>query len=663
MSDLLNAAQNEAVRYLDGPLLVLAGAGSGKTRVITRKIAWLIDACGYAPQHIAAITFTNKAAQEMRSRMAKLLPGRPLGGLTLSTFHSLGLQILRREAAVAGYKPGFSVLDSADALQVLAGLMQHTDRQSLRRVQGRISQWKNAMLGPSAALAAAEDETDAHDARLYQAYQDSLRAYQAFDFDDLIRLPVEWFSAWPEMLERWRKTFRYVLMDEYQDTNACQYALVRLLCGVSGAFTAVGDDDQAIYGWRGADADNLRRLHEDFPRLKVIQLTQNYRSSLRILQAANSVIANNVRMYDKQLWSEHGLGDPVQVLVAKDDAEEAKMVVMRLLAHKFSHRTHYGDYAILYRGHHQARVLEQVLREEKIAYEMSGGQSFFDRAEIKDVLAYMRLIANADDDPAFIRAITTPRRGIGTATLEKLGEYAGTRGLSLFAAAFEAGFQASTPTVQLEPLLTFCQYIQRLEARVLRTPPGELLQELLRDIGYENWLFDHEEGRAAQNRWNQVQEFVAWITRKGEMDEKHLNELTQTVALINLLDGRDDEGADAVRLSTIHAAKGLEFAHVFLIGVEEDILPHREAVEAGMLEEERRLMYVAITRAQRSLTLSYCQRRKRGGDWQGCEPSRFVAEIDAQTLQRADQPVADARQARETGNQRLAQIRAMLGRD
>ncbi len=657
--DHLNPSQREAVSYLDGPLLVLAGAGSGKTRVITQKIAWLIDGCGYEPRQIAAITFTNKAALEMKSRMGKLLPGRSLSGLVVCTFHSLGLDMLRRDAVRLGYKSQFSILDAADSQQIVGSLLGSVDRQALRRVQSRISQWKNAVIPAEQALANAQDDAERYDANIYRAYQDTLKAYQAMDFDDLIRLPVELLSEHADVLEHWRRQIRYLLVDEYQDTNACQYALVKLLCGLSGALTAVGDDDQAIYGWRGADSDNLRRLHADFPRLKVVQLTQNYRSSLRILQAANSVIANNERMYDKSLWSEHGVGDPVQIVAAKDEQDEASMVVMRLLAHKFEHRTRYADYAILYRSNHQARLLEESLREEKIPYEMSGGQSFFDRAEIKDLLAYMRLLSNPDDDPAFIRAATTPRRGIGAGTLEKLGEYAGSRNISLFAAAFEAGFAQRAGAAQLNDLLTFCQYINRMEARVARTPAGELLTELVRDIGYEAWLFDNDEPRRAQNRWNQVQEFLAWISRKGEADDKNLQQLTQTIAVINLLDKRHDETADVVRLSTIHAAKGLEFGHVFLIGVEEDILPHREAVESGMLEEERRLMYVAITRAQRSLTLSYCRKRKRGGDWQPCEPSRFVAEIDRAVVQRMDEAPA-AEQSRALGAQNLARIKGMF---
>lgn len=655
----LNAPQREAVKYLDGPLLVLAGAGSGKTRVITQKITYLIEECGYAPHHIAAITFTNKAAREMQERVSKLMQGKPAKGLTVCTFHALGVQIMRQEAHRLAYKPQFSILDSADAMQIVNEILKSTDKQEIRRVQWRISAWKNALISPNAAINTAETDIDATYAKIYQRYQDTLKAYQALDFDDLIRLPAELFASDAEMLEKWRKKLRYLLIDEYQDTNACQYQIVKQLCGVSGAFTAVGDDDQAIYGWRGADVKNLHQLHDDYPRLKVIQLTQNYRSTVRILRAANSVIANNERLYDKQLWSEHGNGDPLHILAAKDENEEAQNVVMRLLAHKFEHRTRYGDYAILYRGNHQARVFEQMLRNEKAPYVMSGGQSFFDKAEIKDLIAYMRLLTNNDDDPAFIRAATTPKRGIGPTTLEKLGEYAGQRKISLFEAAFEAGFQTRVSERQLEPLLTFCQYINALEARVRNTPVSEIMADLLKAIDYEVYIFDNDETRAAQTKWTNVQEFVGWLGKKGEADDKNLIELTQTIALITLLENRSEDEIDAVRLSTIHAAKGLEFGHVFLVGAEEDILPHRESVENGTLEEERRLMYVAITRAQRSLTISYCKRRKRAGELQSCEPSRFIAEISDEDIRLSGQDV-DPVQQRQHGNDRLANIKAML---
>lgn len=655
----LNAPQREAVKYLDGPLLVLAGAGSGKTRVITQKISYLIDECGYAPNHIAAITFTNKAAREMQERVDKLRPGKPAKGLTVCTFHALGVQIMRQEAHRLAYKPQFSILDSADAMQIINEILKTTDKQEIRRAQWRISSWKNGLITPDVALATAESDLDATYAKIYQRYQDTLKAYQALDFDDLIRLPAELFASDMEMLEKWRKKLRYLLIDEYQDTNACQYQIVKQLCGVSGAFTAVGDDDQAIYGWRGADVKNLHQLHEDYPRLKVIQLTQNYRSTLRILRAANSVIGNNDRLYDKQLWSEHGNGDPVHVMACKDETEEAQNVVMRMLAHKFEHRTRYGDYAILYRGNHQARVFEQMLRNEKAPYVMSGGQSFFEKSEIKDLISYMRLLTNSDDDPAFIRAATTPKRGIGAATLEKLGEYAGQRKISLFEAAFEAGFVSRVTERQLEPLLTFCQYINALEARVRNTPVSEIMADLLKAIDYEVYIFDSDETRAAQNKWNNVQEFVGWLGKKGEADDKNLIELTQTIALITLLENRSEDETDAVRLSTIHAAKGLEFGHVFLVGAEEDILPHRESVENGTLEEERRLMYVAITRAQRSLTISYCKRRKRAGELQTCEPSRFIGEISQDDMRQSGQEI-DPVEQRQQGNDRLANIKAML---
>jgi len=658
LSDL-NPQQREAVKYLDGPLLVLAGAGSGKTRVITRKIAHLIADCGYDPRAITAVTFTNKAAREMRERVGGLLEGKAARGLTLCTFHALGLVILRREARRIGYKPQFSVLDAADAQAILAEITKAPDKGSLRAAQARLSAWKNALVAPEAALAAAGDETERQLAQAYRGYQATLRAYQAMDFDDLIRLPVELLASDAEARETWQNRTRHLLIDEYQDTNGAQYALMKLLTGALGRFTAVGDDDQAIYAWRGADVENLKRLSEDYARLRVVPLTQNYRSSQRILRAANSVIKNNPRVHEKNLWSELGLGDPIQAIRCKDDRHEAETVAMRISAHRFEHRTRFGDYAVLYRGNHQARVFEEALRTAKIPYVLSGGQSFFERAEIKDLIAYLRLIANADDDPAYIRAATTPKRGIGAGTLERLGEYAAERHVSLFEAAFEAGLQSRLNPKQLAPLTEFGEFINRLAHRAPREPAGRLLQELLAAIRYEEWLFETEEERAARTRWGNVTEFVDWLAKKGEEDGKTLIELTQTVALMNLLEGRDEGEVDAVRLSTLHAAKGLEFPHVFLAGVEEEILPHRECLEGGRLEEERRLMYVGITRAQRSLTLTWCGRRKKAGDWIACQPSRFIDELDKSGL-RMSGGEGDPDAAREAGRSRLANLKAML---
>src|SRR3989338_8857252 len=454
MLSKLNDPQREAVKYLDGPLLVLAGAGSGKTRVITHKIVHLIEQCGYMPRHIAAITFTNKAAREMQERVSLLLQGKPSKGLTVTTFHSLGLQLLRAEAQLLGYKPQFSILDASDSFKTLSDVLATTDKQLLKRTQWRISQWKNAFVTPDAAAVTAEDALEVAAAKIYQLYQQTLKAYQAVDFDDLIRLPVELFLSHPEALEKWQRKLQYLLIDEYQDTNACQYRLVKMLAGVEGKFTAVGDDDQAIYAWRGADVGNLRQLTEDFPRLKVIKLEQNYRSTVRILRAANHIIANNPRLFEKKLWSDLGTGYLIHISPAKDEEHEAEMVVMKLLAHQFEHRTRFADYAILYRGNHQSRLLEQQLRNQKVPYTVSGGPSFFERAEIKDLVSYLRLIANEDDDPAFIRAATTPRKGIGNSTLERLGEYAAGRHVSLFEAAFEPGLQHDMGKKQLEDLLT-----------------------------------------------------------------------------------------------------------------------------------------------------------------------------------------------------------------
>ena len=658
----LNSQQRAAVKYLDGPLLVLAGAGSGKTRVITRKIAYLVAECGIEARHVAAITFTNKAAREMRERVAELLPGKQGKGLTVSTFHSLGLQILRHEARLLGYKPRFSVLDAADAQQILADILKTSDKNTLRQAVAVISGWKNALLTPAAAGKVAEDETQRQLALAYQAYQDTLRAYQAMDFDDLIRLPVKLFQEHSDTLTTWQGRLRYLLVDEYQDTNGAQYELMKLLSGASGRFTAVGDDDQAIYAWRGADVENLRRLGQDYPTLKIIPLTQNYRSSQRILAAANSVIRNNPRLHEKDLWSEHGLGDRIELVQCRDERHEAETVTLRISAHKFEHRSRYADYAILYRGNHQARIFEEALREAKIPYVLSGGQSFFDKAEIKDLSAYMRLIANHDDDPAFIRAATTPRRGIGAATLEKLGDHAGQRHISLFSAAFEAGFQAQFPQRHLDPLLTFCEFIRRLGDRGEKEPAGVLLDELLAAIHYEEWLYDSEEDRAARAKWDNIREFVGWLAKKGEEDGKSLIDLTQTISLMNLLEGREDEAPEAVRLSTLHAAKGLEFPYVYLVGVEEDILPHRECLDGTRLEEERRLMYVGITRARRALTLTWCGKRKRAGEMAVCEPSRFLSEIDQNEIKRSGTPQGSDADTREEGRRRLSALKAMLGK-
>ncbi len=662
MLSKLNPTQRQAVKYLDGPLLVLAGAGSGKTRVITHKLAYLIEQCGYAPHNIAAITFTNRAANEMRERVSKLLTGRDAKGLTVSTFHALGMQILRMEAELLGYKKQFSVFDSADTAKIISELSGAPDKQEIRTAQSVISNWKASFTSPEQALNQAENEMQQHTARLYARYQETLRAYQAMDFDDLIRLPVELFKNFPEALLRWQQRFRYLLIDEYQDTNDCQYQMTRLLAGSRATLTAVGDDDQAIYSWRGASTENLQNLQNDHPNLNVIKLEQNYRSSQRILSCANHLIGNNTKLYEKKLWSEHGPGDPIRVFAAKDGENEAESVVMRLLGHKFEHGTRFADYAILYRSNHLSRVFEEQLRTQKIPYTVSGGTSFFDHAEIKDIIAYLRLIANTDDDPAFIRAITTPKRGIGNSTLEKLAIYAAERNISLFAAAFESGMVHQIQERQHEDLMTFCNFINRMEARAGKEACAPVLADLMSAIDYETWLFDSHEPRQAETKWANVQDFIGWINRKSEADEKSMTAMTQTIALINLLDSREQE-TDAVSLSTLHAAKGLEFGHVFLVGAEEGVLPHERSEAPEQIEEERRLMYVGITRAQRSLQISYCTKRKRGKEWAACGPSRFIAELPQGEMVYSGVAAAGSAPviSKNEGMEKLARLKAMLG--
>ena len=673
----LNAPQREAVNYLDGPCLVLAGAGSGKTRVITQKIANLIELHNYDAKHIAALTFTNKAATEMQERVGKLLQQPRLAKhCTISTFHSLGVKILRQEASNLGLKDRFSIMDSDDCFAIVQDLAITTDKQLIRRIQSAMSLWKNALISPDTAIAAAQDEDEAQAARIYRSYVATLSAYQAVDFDDLIRLPVELFRHNEAVRDKWQRRLRYLLVDEYQDTNTCQYELVKLLVtglGKKPLFTAVGDDDQAIYAWRGATIENLTTLQVDFPDLKIIKLEQNYRSTTRILQAANAVISNNPKLFEKALWSEHGMGDPIQVMAMQDEEQEAEQVAILLSSHRFDHRTQFSDYAILYRGNHKSRIIELALRKERIPYTISGGQSYFDKAEIKDIISYLRLVANQNDDPAFIRAITTPKRGVGLATLEVLGEFAGQWQCSLFDAAFKGGLEAKLAAKQLRPLREFCNFILQLETRAAKTnvsndSASQVLDDMMKEIDYEAYLYDSFDDRQAQGKWQNVSDFVSWLKEKGNGgkdgtgEEKSLLDLTQMVALMTMLDGRD-EHPDAVRMSTLHASKGLEFPHVFLIGVEEGILPHKGDPDApfetmgARIEEERRLMYVGITRAQRSLHISWCKKRRRARENIHCDMSRFIKEMK---LDEGDAAPTEAETV--TPQNRLANLKALLSK-
>lgn len=655
MPAVLNAPQREAIRYLDGPCLVLAGAGSGKTRVITHKIAYLLEECGMLPGNIAAITFTNKAAREMQHRLGALVRARAARGVTVCTFHALGVRIIRQEAAACGLKPQFSILDASDATQIVQELAADADKGIARQMHWQISAWKNALISPDEAAQQAHNELSIAAANLYREYERTLRAWQAVDFDDLIALPVRLFETQEDVRTRWQHKLRYLLIDEYQDTNHAQYRLLRLLAGERGMFTAVGDDDQAIYAWRGADVENLRQLSVDYPRLKVIKLEQNYRSSKRILEAANTLIAHNEKLFEKKLWSDLGAGDPIQAAAAASPEDEARRVVDRISAHRFRGRARYADYAILYRSNHQARLFEQHLRAQRIPYVLSGGQSFFEKPEIRDFTAWLRVLANPDDDLAFIRSLTTPRRGIGAGTIETLSRFAAEHKLSLFAASLHDALPEVLGARPLKAVQDCARLQQHIARRAEKEPADTLLSELLQAIHYEAWLFARYDERDASARWDNVLEFVQWLGRKGQEEGRNLFELIQTVSLITMLD-KDDEDFDGVQLATLHAAKGLEFAHVFLVGLEEGLLPHQASIDEDKVEEERRLMYVGITRARQSLHLSWCERRKQGRESRLCEPSRFLAEMGAQ-VQVLDR---HAPVSREDGRARAAQLLQML---
>ncbi len=645
---------------------MLAGAGSGKTRVITQKIAHLILNQGMDAAHITAVTFTNKAAREMRERVSGLLPREKARGLTVSTFHTLGLNILRREHKHLGFKPGFSIFDSQDSGHLVSELINKA-RIGLDPDQTRwkISAWKNDQLLPPAALLRAEDDRDIAIARIYEEYQRHLKAYNAFDFDDLILAPVTLLTDDAEVRERWQSRIRHFLVDEYQDTNGAQYELVKQLVGRLGMFTAVGDDDQSIYTWRGARPENLMRLQEDFPRLKVVKLEQNYRSTGCILKCANQLIANNPHAFEKKLWSELGYGTALRVLPCRDPEHEAERVVSELLHQKFTAGSRDGDFAILYRGNHQARPFEKILREHRIPYHLSGGMSFFDYAEIKDLVAYLRLLVNEDDDRAFLRAVNTPRREIGPSTLEKLGAYSSERGISLLAACFELGLTQQLSGRALSRVQEFAQWVVDFADRAKRGNPIDLFKELVNDIGYLQWLeTSTRDPDEAARRIQNVDDLFSWLEQMTKQigDDAGLGELVNRLSLMDILDrDKDEAGGNCVHLMTLHAAKGLEFPNVFLVGVEEGILPHRSSIEEENLDEERRLAYVGITRAQKTLNLSYCSRRKRAREWESCEPSRFLSELPADDLKwenRSGQVDPEERQQR--GKAHLANLRGML---
>ena len=637
----LNPGQNEAVKYVTGPCLVLAGAGSGKTGVICKKIAYLIEKCDYKARNIAAVTFTNKAAREMKERVVKMMDKSLTRGLTVSTFHSMGLDIIRKEIKTLGYKPGFTLFDDQDSLSLLKELTNEQldgDKDLLSKLQSMISNWKNDLLLPDAAIKMASDADTTMYAEFYQLYQKHMKAYNALDFDDLILAPTLLLKHFPEVRARWQKKIRYLLVDEYQDTNASQYELVKLIAGEEGLLTVVGDDDQSIYSWRGAKPQNLVLLGEDFPQLKLIKLEQNYRSSGRILKCANTLIANNPHVYDKALFSELAYGVELRVIQAKNEEHEIERVVGELIGHKFLNKSKFKNYAILYRGNHQSRLLEKSLMLNRIPYKISGGTSFFSRSEIKDMMAFLRLLVNPDDDNAFLRIVNVPRREIGPTTLEKLGNYANMRQISMFAASFELGLEQHLTGRGLVHVQRFTRWLVETGDHAERGDTPAVLRAMIREINYEDWLYDTSPSpKAAEMRMKNVTQLFSWVTQMLEGDDENdlmlLPEIVIRLTLREMMErGEDEDDADQVQLMTLHASKGLEFPYVFLIGMEEGLLPHQTSMDEGNVEEERRLAYVGITRAQRELIFTYARERRQYGEVSRTEASRFLHELPQDDL-------------------------------
>lgn len=666
----LNSRQQEAVSYTQGPLLVLAGAGSGKTSVITRKIAWLIQHQQINARHIAAVTFTNKAAREMKERVSALVSRSETRGLIVSTFHNLGLRIIKQEQAASGLRRGFSILDQIDSRELLKELLHRGDSErdieATDFIHARISKWKNELVLPDQALSTAANDDELRAAVAYGQYNRMLRACNAVDFDDLIMLPVTLFREQPRILEKWRNRIRYLLVDEYQDTNSAQYELVRQLVEPLGRFTVVGDDDQSIYAWRGARPENLAQLQTDWPNLKVVKLEQNYRSTGRILKAANAVISNNPHVFEKTLWSDYGYGDPIRVVAMRDEDAETDWIAGDLFHQRLQRGLRWKDFAILYRGNFQSRLMETKLQSLQIPYKVSGGKSFFSRAEIKDLMCYFRLLVNPDDDNAFLRIINTPRREIGPATLEKLAGWAARRDQGMYHVCDDFALSEIMPAKSAEKLREFKRWLDAKRELCFRDNSTRAIRELISEMDYEGWLHQQSSSpRIGEKRVENIWTLVASIQRMLDKDEDGDTDLETVIAklvLIDMLEQQDDEDdTDRVQLMTLHAAKGLEYPHVYMMGVEEELLPHRTSIEEDTIVEERRLMYVGITRAKRNLTMTYAMTRRQFGEKVDTVPSRFIEELPQEDLEFVGEGVKiDPERADEMAVASIAGLRALL---
>ena len=656
--NFLNPPQRAAVLHCEGPLLVLAGAGSGKTRVIIEKIAHLVDSGRMPAKRIAAITFTNKAAKEMRERLGKRLKGDAAEGLTLCTFHALGLRFLQIEHASLGLKRGFSIFDADDSGAQIKDLMPGAKNDAIEAAKNLISRAKNAGLSPEQALETSKSTREQEAARLYARYQARLATFNAVDFDDLIRLPVQVLENDAEIAAAWRERIGYLLVDECQDTNDAQYRLMKVLAGPRGDFTCVGDDDQSIYAWRGANPDNLLQMAQDYPALQVIKLEQNYRCSNRVLRAANTLIANNPHEHPKKLWSDQPDGDRIRVWECRDNEHEAEKVAAEIAFLHTARDAPWSDFCILFRGNHQSRPLEKAMQLLRIPYHLTGGTAFLERQEVKDALSWLRLVVNPDDDSAFLRAVQSPKREVGATSLAKLAEMAQHAHLPMSRAAESMGALKALPPRAANGLSAFNDILRDLRHHAAQLPAAELVRRLSERSGLLAELRSQckDEASFARRRAN-LDELADWF--EGGPRGSSAGDLAAQLALLSRND--KDDGGNQVRLMSLHAAKGLEFRYVFIIGCEDGTLPHETSVEEGNLQEERRLMYVGITRAKEALWLSHNRETRRFGERMRLQPSRFIDELPADELQRdgAD-PVADAERKKERASAGLAAIQALF---
>jgi len=646
----LNPQQRQAVTSTKGPILVLASAGSGKTRVIIQRIAWLIQVEHVLPAEILAVTFTNKAAREMQERLKDELRGQQKG-VQLSTFHSLGVQLLREHIDQLGYRSNFVIYDTQDQQSVIKGIMEDHDLEDsglidAKGVHYEIGQAKNRGLGPDHFLQQRESTRSTQVGQVFAEYQRVLKGCNAIDFDDILLLTLKLFEEHSEAMESIRERYHYLMVDEYQDTNRVQYQLMCHLCQRHRNLCVVGDDDQSIYGWRGADIRNILDFERDFPEAKIIRLEQNYRSTPTILKAANQVISQNPQRMPKELWSQKPTGVPLEWIEGKDEAEELELVARRIKIQVLRHGRSHSDYAILFRSNFQSRLIEETLRDSGIPYQVIGGTSFYERKEVKDALAYLKVIHNHSDEVSLHRIINYPRRGIGKTSLIQANYYCQLLRKPLFEICKQARQHSRIPTEAAMSMESFAQMILRYRQRFQQEPLGEVLRELLSDVGLIRDLETQKiDPKTKEKRVGFVLELMRGLDRFVEQNpEKRLRDYLERVMLFTQNDREEESVSNQVTLMTLHSAKGLEFPYVFLVGMAEGVFPNQRSLDESGEEEERRLCYVGITRAREELTLSMARRRKRYREEVLQTMSRFLNDIDPSLFQVAPGGKMDAAQ-------------------